>query len=146
MLALPADTPVTTPLEFIDPTAGLLLTHVPAPVASVSVTLEHAVTGALPPIAAGAASTLTVAVAALPHVGVYDITVVPADIAVTTPLEFIEPTDGVELLHVPPTVTSDSVVVVPVHNDVVPVIGAAGGHHCKTVPLPGGSTLPLKVG
>ncbi len=52
--------------------------------------------------------------------------VVPGAMPVTTPPEMVA-TDGVELLHVPPGVGSDKVIVAPAHNDVAPAIGAAKG-------------------
>lgn len=51
---------------------------------------------------------------------------VPGPMPVTTPLVFTVPTDGVLLLHVPPDVAFESVVVWPVHIDVPPVIAEGG--------------------
>lgn len=76
----------------------------------------------------GAGLTVSVvAAAADPHEGVdivYDIVVEPAAIAVTTPLASIVATEGSVDDHVPPAVTSDKVVLVPTHIDVVPAIAA----------------------
>ena len=41
------------------------------------------------------------------------------------------------LVHAPPVVASDSVIVAPGHIGATPVIAAAGGHHCSMVPLAG---------
>jgi hypothetical protein len=53
---------------------------------------------------------------------------VPADIPITTPVAMpTEAMDGLELLHVPPAVTSLSVDVPPTVVVVVPVIAAGDG-------------------
>jgi len=54
-------------------------------------------------------------------------TEVPPETPVTTPPALIVATAGVALLHVPPAVASDNVVVKPMHTLVVPVITAGNG-------------------
>lgn len=51
------------------------------------------------------------------------IVVVPADIPVTTPVELTVATEGLLLLHVPPAVVSESVIVVPTQVEEAPMIG-----------------------
>ena len=55
------------------------------------------------------------------------IVTVPAEIPVTTPALSIVATALLELLHVPPLVALDNVVVDPSHTDVVPVIDPRTG-------------------
>ena len=54
-------------------------------------------------------------------------TVVPAEIPVTTPEELMVPTAGLLLLHVPPGVAELNVVVSPIQTSSVPVIGSGNG-------------------
>ena len=51
----------------------------------------------------------------------------PAATPVTTPLELMEATDGVALLHTPPAVALDKLVVAPAQAVTVPVIGPTTG-------------------
>jgi len=61
MLAVPADTPVTIPVEPTVALPGLLLLHAPPAVASVRLTVEPTHTGAAPVIAViGLTVTITV--------------------------------------------------------------------------------------
>src|SRR5665647_2384158 len=77
---------------------------------------------------AGNGLTVTVAVTKHPVGKVYDITDVPPDTPVTTPVPATTvATAGVALLHVPPAVASANVVVKPTHTFVVPVITAGKG-------------------
>src|SRR6185369_2100086 len=72
--------------------------------------------------------TVTVAFTLQVFVHVYVTIDVPPDTPVTTPLD--EPIVAlviVPLTHVPPASVLDSVVVVPWHNDIVPVIAAGNG-------------------
>ena len=67
MVAVPADTPVTTPV--VMPTVAVereLLVHVPPAIISVSVIVEPTQTSLLPIMAGGNAYTVTVTVAAQP--------------------------------------------------------------------------------
>ena len=71
IVPLPAVTPVTTPVpETTVAIDGLPEDHVPAPLGSASVMFVQLGKGALPVIAAGAASTVTVVVTVLPHAAV----------------------------------------------------------------------------
>jgi len=137
MVAVPAATPETIP--DVTPTLAirlLLLVQLPLPVASASVIAEPTQTLVKPDIAAGNELTVTTAVAAHVVGNVYEIIEVPDVTPVTTPvLEPIVATVLVVLLHVPPLVASDNVVVVPGHRNIVPVI-AAGSGLITTVALP----------
>jgi hypothetical protein len=59
-----------------------------------------------------------------PVVPVYEITVVPARIPVTTPVLEMVPATGTELLHSPPGVASVSAAVSPTHTVLGPTMGA----------------------
>jgi hypothetical protein len=76
---------------------------------------------------AGKGLTVTVIVTKQPVGMVYEMTEVPTDTPVTSPEELIVATAGVELLHVPPAVTSLSVVVDPWQTEEVPAIAAGKG-------------------
>ena len=107
------------------PTATLLLLHVPAIVASVSVVVDPGHTVYVPKIAVGADVTVTTIVAAGAQPVEYVIVAVP-NVAppVTTPVS--APTvavGGVLELQLPPAVASVRFVVKPEHISVVPVIG-----------------------
>ena len=82
----------------------------------------------VPVITAGKGLTVTVVVTKHPVGKVYDITEVPPDTPVTTPVPATTvATAGVALLHVPPAVASASVVVEAWHTVVVPVMTAGNG-------------------
>ena len=71
MVAVPAETPETTPVP--DATAAiavLLLLHVPPPVASVNVVVDATHRADVPPIAAGSAFTVIVFAAIQPDASV----------------------------------------------------------------------------
>jgi hypothetical protein len=96
--------------------------HVPPVVASVSVVVKPTQTEATPPIAAGVALTVTVAVREHPVVGSVVIMVpVPGTIPETTPFTSTVKFDDV-VLHITPGVRLLSVVVRPGHTDNVPLI------------------------
>jgi hypothetical protein len=78
-------------------------------------------------MAAGSGLTVTVAVLRQPVGNIYDITDVPAETPVTTPVASIVATAGVALLHVPPAVASVRVVVDPMQTVSVPPIAAGKG-------------------
>lgn len=61
--------------------------------------------------------------------------VVPPDIPVTIPLEFIVPTDGLLLLHVPPVVDDDRETADSTHTVCSPVIGLGNGFTVATFVL-----------
>ena len=126
---VPADTPVTTPVdELTVATAGVALLQVPPAVALLNVVVDPAHSVRVPVIAAGRGLTVTVAVRKHPVGSVYDITEVPDDTPVTTPVAgSTVATAGVALLHVPPAVASPNVVVDPTHTERVPVIAAGNG-------------------
>src|ERR1043165_6424825 len=116
MVAVPKAIPETIPVvEPIDAVPGALLLHVPpaSELDNVVVEPRHAIM--IPAMGAGVAVTVTIAMALQPAT-VYKIVAVPGLIPVTMPVE--EPTVpivGVALLHVPPEVELESVVVKPVH-------------------------------
>ena len=77
---------------------------------------------------AGIVSTFTVAVTIQPVANAYEIVADPQAIPFTVPVD--APTDamaGVLLVHVPPVVASDSVMVVPEHTFIAPVMAAGRG-------------------
>src|SRR5258708_7833975 len=82
-----------------------------------------------PVIAPGEALTVTVVdTLQLPDERVYVTVVVPADTPVTTPFASTVVTALLLLLQLPPAGLLLSVVVLPTHTDVVPVIAAGLGH------------------
>jgi hypothetical protein len=114
-------------LKSIDATAALLVLQIPPGIALVSKVDDPLQTLAVPPIADGDALTVIVVVLKHPVGKVYVIVEVPAAIEVTTPVPEITATLASLLLHVPPTLASNNVVVRPVHTVVVPVITAGVG-------------------
>lgn len=125
--------PVTVPVLFTDPVAGLLLLHVPPAVASVSDVVDASHTAAADgEMAATAGDAFTVSVLVwmavqLPEATAYVIFVVPAETPVTFPEASMLPVAGLPLLHVPPVVASASVTNAPVHTDEGPVMAATTG-------------------
>jgi hypothetical protein len=77
-------------------------------------------------MAAGAGLIVIVMVAAQPAI-VYDIVAVPAAIPLTTPEPVTLAVDGALLLHVPPGVPADSIVVAPVQPLLLPVSADGDG-------------------
>jgi hypothetical protein len=117
IVAVPAATAVTTPV--VPSTVAIEVlpdVHVPPTVVLDSVAVEPAQATAVPEIAAGAVTTVTVAVRVQPVlVTVYVSAEVPADTPDTIP--FTEPTvatDVVPLAHVHVLPTEVSVVAVPI--------------------------------
>jgi hypothetical protein len=92
--------------------------------------------------AAGSGLTVTVLVAAFEQpfnmfVTVYDIVAVPADTPVTIPNILTVATAVFDELQVPKAVASESVIVLPAHTAVGPVIAFTGGRaFMVTVALP----------
>jgi hypothetical protein len=133
MMEVPQPTPVMKPVvAMIAATLGVLLLHVPPPVPSVSIVevAEHIVV--VPPIGSGLGYTVTVVVMKQPVGKVYVITAPPRDIPVTIPV--VEPMVAIPkllLLHVPPGVRSDKVVLAPRQIDVIPVIEDGSGFTVK---------------
>jgi hypothetical protein len=109
--------------------------QIPPGVALVSKVDDPLQTLAVPPIAAGAALTVIVVVLKHPVGKVYVIVEVPAATEVTTPVPEIKATLASLLLHIPPTLASNNVVVRPVHTVVVPVITAGVGFTVTTCVL-----------
>lgn len=125
--AVPALTPLITPVvRAADAMEGAVLLQVPPGAALVSsVALPWHMVG-VPPIG-DIAFTVTVAVAMQPAGVVYLMIALPGPAPVTTPVD--KPTvatPGDILLHVPPGVASDNVVVVPWQIILIPVIGDIG--------------------
>lgn len=127
-VVVPAATVVTLPALSIVATDGLLLTHVP-PEVGVSCVVLPMQTNDAPP-RTGSGSIVTFAVAKLlqpPLVTVYLMVAVPAESPVTTPDALTLAMAGVVVLHTPPGVASDNVVVPLTQATIVPVIGATVG-------------------
>jgi hypothetical protein len=102
--------------------------QVPPEVPSVNVVPELMQTAEDPPIAAGGPLTVTVTVARQPVLSVYVIIDEPVAIPVTTPdVDPMLATAVLLLFQVPPGVASLSVLVLPMHRAVVPVIGRGFG-------------------
>jgi hypothetical protein len=126
IIAVPADTPVTTPEASTEAMAGLTLLHVPPGTALLNAVVAPRQTPAIPVIGNNG-FTVIVAMAVHPSDVVYVIIEVPADtpsaLAVT---RLIATTPVVPLLHVPPRTVLCSTVVAPWHIENVPVMGAIG--------------------
>jgi hypothetical protein len=115
IIAVPEDTPVTTPVPLITVAIPVLaLAHVPPVVPSVNVMVEPTQTGDDPGIVDGVVLTVTMVVVVQPVPREYVISDVPDMIPATTP---VPPTTVatvvVPLVHVPPVVPSVNVIVVP---------------------------------
>jgi len=127
MVAVPVPDPVIAPVEgLIDATVVLLLIHKPPGVASLNTALLHM--AVVPVIGEGNATINIGVLAEQPIAVVYTIEVVPADAPPdTTPV--VDTTVAIAVfvqLHVPPGVASLSVVALPWHMVVAPLIGATG--------------------
>jgi hypothetical protein len=132
IVAVPADTPVTTPLVLTVAIPEAPVLHVPPLTELLNVVVLPAQTVAMPVIAPASGSGLTVTicvVTAVPQlfVTVYDIIAVPADMPVTTPLVLTVAIPAVPVLQVPPLAELLSVVVLPAQTVAVPVIVPASG-------------------
>jgi hypothetical protein len=134
MLAVPAATPVTSPVEastVATPVASLL--HVPPATASLSVLVAPTQKVVVPIIANGVAGDgLTVIIwftVLVPQllVNEYCIVVPPAATPVTSPVVLTVAVAGVTLDQVPPLVASVNVVVAPTHTVAAPLIAAIVG-------------------
>lgn len=101
---------------------GALLLHVPPPVVLLNVVLPPTQRPRVPVSAAGAGFTVLTAVTKQPDASAYVIVVVPPDAPYRSPVPEIVPTDGVLLLHTPPGVVLDNVVVWNSHTVPAPVI------------------------
>ena len=134
IVAVPAATPVTTPVEASTVATALDDDQTPPVVALVNVVAEPAHTSVVPLIAAttGRALTVTACVTKLVQpfafVMVYVIVAVPAETPLTTPVEASTVAVAVfELVQTPPAGVLASVVVAPAHTLVVPVIAVTTG-------------------
>ena len=140
---LPAVTPVTTvvgppgtAIPGPPPTVAIevfALSHMPEPV-EVNVTLDPSHTLVAPVIAGAAALTATVLMLRHPVPIAYVMFVDPTDAPVTTPV--VPPTAAIALLallHVPPLTLLLSVIVVPTHTLIEPVLLVFAGNAALTV-------------
>jgi hypothetical protein len=127
IVVVPLEIPVSTPVvTSIVPTAGVVLAHVPPGVVVVSVVVPFTHTCKEPPILAGNAYTVTVALDVHVVGRVYTIVAVPVPLTpVTTPVPApTVATLALVLVQPPPGVVLASVVVCPTHVVSVPVTGA----------------------
>jgi hypothetical protein len=124
MVVVPPLSPETIPAVLTVPTTGVLLAHVPPGVASDSVIVAPAHTLPAPVMGAVTVVTVTTMVAGVQPETVYDIVLVPVLMPVTIPVEPTVTTEMVPLVHVPPGVASDNVVLVPTHKLPAPVMEA----------------------
>jgi len=132
IVVLPAATPDTTPAD-TSAIVVLALLHDPEPVA-VNVTLDPSHTLVGPVIAGAAALTATVLMLRHPVPIEYVMFVDPTDAPVTTPV--VPPTAAIALLallHVPPLTLLLSVIVVPTHTLIEPVLLVFAGNAAFTV-------------
>ena len=121
--AVPAETPETNPVvPLAVAIEDVALDHVPPEVALERVVVDPTQASDIPPIDAGFALTVTVAVARQPVDTEYDMVDVPGEFPVTIPELPIVATPVLLLDHVPPVVELASVCVEPLHIEKVPVI------------------------
>lgn len=125
-VAVPADTPVTTPLFVTEATPGALLTHVP-PDEGDKMTVPFPQMELVPTIVAtGVSSTVNGSVVLLhPPVAVKVNVTRPADKVVTIPPLVTEATEGLLLTQVPP-VEGDTAEGAPTQTEVLPIIATTG--------------------
>jgi len=132
---VPDTTPVTIPV--LAPTVAtdvVPLVQVPPVVPSVKVMVVPAQKAAAPDIADGKALTVTVPVALQPLLSVYEMTEVPDDTPVTTPVvPATVATLVVPLVQVPPVVPSVNVIVDPAQNADAPAMVAGEALTVTTV-------------
>ena len=124
---VPADTPVTTPVEATVATPVELELHVPPPAASVRLVVVPTHSVGVPVIvpATGSGFTVMVLVAVkVPQlfVKVYDMTAVPPDTPDTIPVEPIVAIPVDPELHTPPVVASLNAIVAPAQTEDAPLI------------------------
>lgn len=145
-VAVPADTPVTTPALVTIATAGLLLTQVPPVVGDKVVVLPTQMLLAPVILTVGAAFTVMAEVGAdtQPVVVLVKVKVAePAETPVTTPALVTVATAGLLLTQVPPVV-GDKALVAPMQMLLEPVILTTGIALMVTVPV-GADTQPVAV-
>jgi hypothetical protein len=111
MVAVPEDMPVTTPEPEMEAIVRSLLLQMPPVVASVSVTTSptHSVPG--PPMGEGSALTVTGMVAMQPPGSRYEMVAEPLATPLTTPPDVTVAMPGALVLHDPPGVASERVMV-----------------------------------
>jgi len=127
----PEERPVTIPPVLTVAIAVELLLHAPPGVASVSDIEDPTHTLDAPMIKAGAGFTVILNVTKQPPIE-YVIVTAPIAEPVTSPVEPTDATNGLLLLHDPPGVASESIVVDPAQTVLLPVI-AAGAVMTETV-------------
>src|SRR5437868_989584 len=105
MVALPAATPVITPVNMSMPAiAGAELLHVPSGVILLRLVVRPSHTSIAPTIGSGNGFTVTVTEFRQPVGNVYRIFAVPIVLPVTIPVASIPATSILSLPHVPPPV------------------------------------------
>src|SRR6202008_5177717 len=129
MVAVPCDTPVTSPVPSTAATTVLLDDQFPPAVALDKVVFDPAHTVVVPVIDATVGTSFTVTDAVLfvvPQVLVteYVMVAVPCETPVTSPVPFTLATAVLLVDQLPPAVALDNVVLFPAHTVVVPVIDA----------------------
>jgi hypothetical protein len=134
MVAVPTDTPVTTPEVLTVATDVAELLHVPPkPPETDNVEVEPAHIELTPVIVPGLELTVTIIIVEQPVGKVYVIAVVPIDVPVTIPVA--NPTvaiAGFEDTHTPPAGLDDKVEDTPVHIKGLPVIEVGKGFTVTT--------------
>jgi hypothetical protein len=142
---------VTTPVALTVATAGVPLLQTPNAIALERAVVAPMQTLALPVMLATTGRALTVIVVdtAVTHpfalVTVYEITEVPDDIAVTTPVALTVATAGVALLHIPDAVALARAVVAPTQTLAVPVILATTGRALTVIVVDTAVTHPFAL-
>ena len=127
IMAMPTDTPVTTPEGDIVATVVVLLLQIPPPVEQLNAEVVAMHNPVAPVMAAGDVFTVTAVVILHPVDNIYVIVAVPADIPLTMPVvRATAATDVLLLVQVPPP-ASLSAVVVPEQSFVTPEINPGVG-------------------
>jgi hypothetical protein len=135
IVVLPDDIPATKPVvEFMVPTAGVLLLHTPLPVVLARAVVAFTQALRVPVITStvGTTFTVTMAVTVVEHpatlVTTYEIVALPSDTPLTKPPVPTVAMPVALLLHTPPLVALARVVVVFAQRVLVPVIAATVGN------------------
>lgn len=127
---MPAATPLTSPVVIFTVAMVVFpLVHAPPVVALLRIVVAPTHTLGVPNITPGTGLTVTVEVLRHPVESLYVTVAVPTERPEIPPEnDIIGPvTKGAEDVHVPPVVALLSIPVVPVHSDVIPVIGKGLG-------------------
>lgn len=125
-MAVPGESPDTTPALLIRAMKAGEQLHVPPVVGLLSVIVLPAQKGMLPVIGRDSGFTVTVATT-VPHTAVYDTITVPLANAVTTPAMLTPATGEDGILQVPPGTELLNVIALPGHRGAFPVIGPGSG-------------------